>query len=67
VHNSKASPIAIATARSDIGRVKQTGRKTTENISKRGRKEKQNKMDCLCCLLGFAGDVVSHRRRGREE
>jgi hypothetical protein len=45
--------------------VKQTGRKTAENRSKKGRKEK--KIDCLCCLFGFAGDVVSHRRRGREE
>jgi hypothetical protein len=47
--------------------VKQTGRKTAENRSKRGRIEKQNKMDCLCCLLRFAGDVVSHRWREREE
>jgi hypothetical protein len=47
--------------------VNRRGRRQKKTDLKGEEKKKQNKINCLWCFLGFAGDVVSHRQQGKEE
>jgi len=40
---------------------------TGHGLPHQHRRDRASLIDCLWCFLGFAGDVVSHRQRGREE
>ena len=40
---------------------------TGHGLPHQHRRDRASLIDCLWCFLGFAGDIVSHRRRGREE